>query len=248
MDESLYLEMAALENRYWWFVAKRRIILALIRRYLDRPLADARVCDVGCGSGGLLRDLRAVGATVLGTDSSPLARELAARDGLEVVDAYLPDRLPLGPFDALVMSDVLEHVEADAASVAAAASRLVVGGIMVCTVPAHPWMWTERDKYHGHFRRYRRAEFARLFDLPLLRPARLSYYNSGPFPVMAAARLGKKLLGRDRASGAHGGDIRELLAPLNAILRETFAFERHLLTRFNLPLGASLISVHRRVG
>ncbi|MBL9031594.1 MAG: class I SAM-dependent methyltransferase [Phycisphaerae bacterium] len=247
MDESLYLEMAALENRYWWFVAKRRILLTLIRRFLEAPIDRARVCDIGCGSGGLLRDLSHAGASVLGTDSSPLARDLAARDGLRIVDASLPDGLPDGPFDALVMSDVLEHVEHDAASVAAAAERLAPGGIMVCTVPAHPWMWTERDAHHGHYRRYRRADYARLFAIPTLEPVRVSYYNAALFPVMAAARLGKKWLGRDRASGTHGGDIRELPAAINAILRETFAFERHLLTRVSIPFGASLVSVHRRI-
>ncbi len=50
MDETLYEEMYYQEERFWWFVAKRNIVLHLIDRYFTMP-ADRRptACDIGCG-------------------------------------------------------------------------------------------------------------------------------------------------------------------------------------------------------
>src|SRR5262245_60730030 len=124
MDSALYGEMASCETTYWWFVAKRRIILTLLDRFIPAPAGAAarpRVCDIGCGCGALLRSL-AGRYDAIGLDASAEARSHCAARGLCAIDGRLPDRLPLGPssLDAVVLSDVLEHVDADGESVAAA--------------------------------------------------------------------------------------------------------------------------------
>lgn len=245
MHENLYTEMAALEDRFWWFVAKRQIILSLIRRYApERAESDrALAIDLGCGSGGLLRRLKDTYPT-LGVEMSEHARAICASFGLDVRPGWLPDDIPAGPAsaDIIVLSDVLEHVEKDAETVKAAARILRPGGILVCTVPAHPWMWTKRDEHHNHFRRYTRAQYEALFAVPELSPLVESYYNTFLFPPMAGARLAAKLLNRD----AEAGDLRVPPAPVNALMRAVFESEKHLLGKLRLPVGASLISVHRR--
>lgn len=244
MDDALYAEMFELENHFWWFVAKRNIILKLLDRYVRvgrgrRP----RICDVGCGCGALLNEL-AKQYQAIGVDSSPVARSFCAKRGLEVLDGTLPDRLPTDPdgFDAVILSDVLEHVAEDSASVAAVAGLLRPGGLVVCTVPAHPWMWSPRDVFHHHKRRYRRGEFAALFDPAVWETRLLSYYNVGLFPVMVAARQAARLRGE---SGARP-DLQMPPSWLNALLRGIFQVEKHCLGRIWLPMGASLISIHAR--
>lgn len=245
MHDNLYTEMAALEDRFWWFVAKRRILLNLIGRYAPARAAGDRglAIDLGCGSGGLLRRLKETHPT-LGVEMSEHAREICASFGLDVRPGWLPDEIPAehGSADVIVLSDVLEHVEKDAETVRAAARILRPGGILVCTVPAHPWMWTKRDEHHNHFRRYTRGQYRALFAIPELRPVVESYYNTWLFPPMVGARLVSKVLGRD----AEAGDIRVPAAPVNALMRAVFESEKHLLGRVRLPIGASLISVHRR--
>lgn len=218
----------------------------LIDRHLTPTPDDARpkLIDLGCGTGALLRDC-AHAFDVAGMDTHEAAIQMCARDGLDVRFGTLPDAVPFEPAsaDVVVLSDVLEHVEQDHASAKAAAALLRPGGLMVCTVPAHPWMWTARDALHHHKRRYTRAAYGLLFEDAGLEPVLLSWYNTALFPLMAAVRLAKRALPAGRAKP----DVTPLPSLINAPLRELFAAEARWLTRAPLPFGASLISMHRRV-
>jgi 2-polyprenyl-3-methyl-5-hydroxy-6-metoxy-1,4-benzoquinol methylase len=75
---------------------------------------DARILDVGCANGGLLRILQEQGAThVVGVDPSPICAENAARNaGCPTYAATLKNMgsIGMGKFDCVVLSHVLEHV------------------------------------------------------------------------------------------------------------------------------------------
>ncbi len=45
--------MTALEDRHWWFVARRRILSEALTRCIDLP-ASAGILEAGCGTGGNL--------------------------------------------------------------------------------------------------------------------------------------------------------------------------------------------------
>lgn len=254
MDPILFDEMAALEETYWWFVARRRILLSLIDRYVlaqrDRSRLQAqprrpKACDIGCGCGSLLQRL-ADRFDAVGLEYDPVARAYAQKRGLTVRPCVLPDDVPIEPAsqDLIVMTDVLEHLDDDRGSVAAAVERLRGGGWLLCTVPAHPWMWSKRDEFHHHRRRYTKQAYRALFAGLPLRQRILGYYNSVLFPLMAGARLAKKLSGRDRAAA----DIRPLPGPLNWLMTQSFAVERAAIGRLPLPPGGSLLSLHQKDG
>ena len=166
--------------------------------------------------------------------------EAAAHEGHDGGDALELLSEERQPFD-IVFTDV--DKEDYPRVLRLALPRLRPGGLLICTVPAHRWMWTRRDEFHGHLRRYSRRSFRRVFAGQPLGPVVFSYYNSGLFPVMAAARLGKRLLGIDRA----GADIRPLPPPLNSLLRSIFEAEKHILPHAPIPAGASLIAAHRKL-
>lgn len=76
-----------------------------------RPLAGARLLEVGCGSGEMLQRLRGFGWDVLGQDVDPGAVAHGRKRGLEVRQGSLESLdLPAASFDAIVMSHVLEHL------------------------------------------------------------------------------------------------------------------------------------------
>ena len=50
MERIVYQQMAELDQRHWWYRARREILAALIRRAI-RPPADARLLEIGCGTG-----------------------------------------------------------------------------------------------------------------------------------------------------------------------------------------------------
>lgn len=252
MRDELYAEMFEMEGRHWWFTGKHRIVKDLLRRYV-RPAPDQpagtrpRVADLGCGCGMMPYQLREA-YDVVGLDGSAVAVEFAARRGVRIVQGQLPGPIPPelapGTFDAVLMLDVLEHLEHDVESAAAAAGLLRPGGALICTVPAYQWLWTKRDEHHQHYRRYYPKQFRRLFARPELRVEVFSFYNSTLFPAAAAARLANKVL-RPQDDGM--SDLRVPPAPVNAALRGLFAAERWALGRVPLPFGLSLLAVARRV-
>ena len=245
MNEELYPEMYEMEQRHWWFAAKHRIVASLLRRYLA-PRANGvkpRVADLGCGCGMMLRVLSA-DYDVVGTDASPQAIAFCAQRGVKAVIGLFPNDIPLerGSWDAVLLLDVLEHLDEDAPSARTAAALLKPGGIMVCTVPAYQWLWSKRDAHHQHKRRYSKPQFRRLFDQPGMKLELLSHMNTMLFPAAAAARLTRKLFPiKDGQT-----DLRVPPAPVNAALRTAFASERALLGRAWMPFGLSLVAVARK--
>jgi len=246
MNAEVYEEMYRVESRHWWFRAKHKIVRHLLRRYVKptdgrRP----RVVDLGCGCGYLLSLLKDEYDAV-GLDGSPQAVEFSKRRGVDVALGALPDDVPFadGTADAILFLDVLEHLRDDATCFDRAARLLRPGGVAICTVPAYPWLWTKRDEYHQHFRRYTRRAFAELMSRGAMRPRFVSHMNAALFPAALAERLVRKVVPLEEKVG----DLHVPPAPVNALMREAYAAERFTLGRVPIPFGLSLVSVSERVG
>ncbi len=84
--------------------------------FVERVQPGERVLDVGCGKGELAYDLaERAEAVVVGIDVNPwslaFARERFAHPRVTFVEADALTYEPGAPFDAVVMSNVLEHIE-----------------------------------------------------------------------------------------------------------------------------------------
>lgn len=241
MNPDIYARMAAIEDEHWWFRARRSIVASIIEAL--RLPSGGRILDAGSGTGGNLPMLRAFG-DVVGMELDEGARVLAARKaGVQVVAGRLPDELPFHPvsFDLITLLDVLEHVDDDLGTLASLASLLKPGGHLLLTVPAFPFLWSEHDVVHRHYRRYRRPELMARVEAAGLRVIHASYYNSILFPLVAVIRLAEKVF------GAQGGQDLTMPPPwLNRLLCRIFASERRWLGRIVFPFGVSIVLLARR--
>jgi SAM-dependent methyltransferase len=238
MERAVYEQMAELDERHWWYRARREVLEALIRR-LVKPPAHAQILEIGCGTGHNLPMLGRFGQ-VDALELDDASRAVAERRlGREIMRAPLPELagVPERHYDLIGAFDVIEHIDDDEAAIASIASRLKPGGKLVMTVPAHPWMWSAHDVVNHHKRRYSKRSLKGLIDRSPLRLDAVGYLNSLLFPAAVAERVASKLRGKDE------GDLELPSAPLNKALERVFAAERHLVGRLLLPPGLSLYAV-----
>lgn len=244
MDKSLFLEMAAMEELHWWFRGRRAIVLSLLDAFL-RGRRNLSVADLGCGTGHMLGALSRFG-NVVGMERSAEAIELAAAKNVaKVFTGHLPDAVPFQEesFDVIVLLDVLEHIERDHEAAAAARRLLRPGGILLATVPAIPSLYSARDAFHGHIRRYRKAELRECLASGDLEILFLSHYNAILFLPAALVRAARRIAAVDRAEP----DLSLPPRPVNTLFGRLFGAERHWLGRKRtLPFGLSLVAVARR--
>lgn len=245
MDQLLYDELHRVEQTHWWFRARRHIVWSLVQRYIGgEPFQRLKICELGCGTGGNLAAV-AEKHDVVGVECSPQALAYARQAlGDRVRCGRLPDEIDLPPasFDVVLLTDVLEHIEDDAASARIALALLRPGGIVVATVPAYQWLYSPRDSHHHHFRRYGKRHFAALWKSAASETLLLSHYNTLLFPPAAAVRMASKLV----ASRSQPGDLALLPRYVNEFLTRVMGSEANLLGRVPMPFGLSLVAVVRQ--
>jgi len=238
MERVVYQQMAELDDRHWWYRARRKILADLIRRKAQPP-ANAQILEIGCGTGHNLAMLGEFGH-IDGLELDDEARALSEkRLGRKVMSSPLPElvEVPDRHYDLIGAFDVIEHIEDDGAALASIATKLKPGGKFVMAVPAHQWMWSAHDVVNHHKRRYSRRALKALIDDSPLRLEKIGYFNSLLFPLAVAQRAVSKMRDKENA------DVALPPAPLNAALERIFGIERHLVGRLPLPIGLSLFAV-----
>jgi SAM-dependent methyltransferase len=240
LDEQYYPLVHAVEDRHWWFRGRRAVVAALLERARVEP--PRRVLDAGCGTGRNLQDYRRLGPA-RGIEPDASAVEFCHGRGLtEVVQAGV-ESLPFdaGSFDLVFATDVLEHVEDDDGAFRELHRVSSPGGLLLATVPAHMWLWSQSDVALHHKRRYSRPQLVGRARAASWEPLVATYFNSALLPAIAIARMLRR----------RGGDERpELeLTPrwLDPLLVLPMRAEAALIRRgASLPTGISVGMVCRR--
>jgi 2-polyprenyl-3-methyl-5-hydroxy-6-metoxy-1,4-benzoquinol methylase len=142
--------------RHPWEVVRCRFFLEVLARHgaLDR---GADWLDVGAGdawTGGQLRRRLPASATVVGWDINYRSDDLDRR--VQPLGMSLTATRPPGPFGGLLLLDVIEHVSDDRAFVGEIVAGLAEPAAWVLvSVPAHPVLFSDHDRFLHHYRRYR---------------------------------------------------------------------------------------------
>jgi SAM-dependent methyltransferase len=170
--------------------ASRSWALRGLRRHLSSDTGT--ILEVGCSSGYLLTDLRQgwSRADVIASDVVLASlRQLAIRLPdvaflrFDVTACPLPD----ASVDAVVMLNVLEHVDDDAGAVAAVARILRPGGVLILEIPAGPRLYDAYDRYLQHRRRYAAGtvrQLVRAAGLEILEETHHGFLAYAPFALV----------------------------------------------------------------
>jgi len=239
MDEAYVAVHLEEDRHHWWFQGRLRVLLAALRAAL--PRRRLRLLELGCGSGNVMRALGEFG-DVVGMEPDERLIAAARADGLDVRRGTIPADLVVaeGWADVVLLLDVLEHLDDEAAALATARRALTAGGTLIITVPAFGWLWSAHDRALGHRRRYSARQLRRVVERAGFAVTRVTYFSTLLFPGFALVRW----LKRDRGAQAH--DLRRPPPALNAMLAWCFAVERYLVPRVRLPVGSSLLLIAHR--
>jgi len=244
MEKDFYLQYASVEDKHWWFVARRQIIAQVILR-LNLP-KNAQILEAGCGTGGNLQMLSRHGQ-VAAMELDEIACQLAnQRRVTHVKRGSLPDDIPFtSQYDLILILDVIEHLDDDLSALKALYHKLKPGGYLLVTVPAYQFLWSEHDEINHHKRRYQFKHLKQVVKTAGYQVVYGSYFNTFLFPLVIIIRFVGRLLPKQNKNQL-SSDLVLPSKPVNQFFKWLFASERHLINRLYLPFGVSVLLLARK--
>jgi len=235
----------SVEEKHWWFVGRREIVLKLIIRILPRR-KNIKILEIGCSGGPLLKLLLSQGYShVVGIDNSKEAIILCKKRGFKNV--FLMDGVKLNfdseQFDVIIASDVLEHIQNDKRAVKGWQRILKRGGIIICFVPALRILWSKHDEDNKHYQRYTKKDLEYLFRGKGYTIIRSSYWNVALFLPILFYRFLTRIL----ASKSSANQLKDGNNFTNILLIQLLRIENALLSiGINYPIGVSVFVIAQK--
>ncbi len=157
----------AASERHFWETARIHFVRHLISRYHPQVRV---IADIGCGDCAVLSAMAQdrTDARMVGVDSAFTVEMMDAirhRLGIgNIVLAQNMDALADERADLLLLLDVAEHLEKPAEMLQLLRRRCADDALLIVTVPAFQYLYTDHDRFLKHFRRYNRRELCQLLS------------------------------------------------------------------------------------
>ena len=240
--QSAFEYLAAAETKHWWFRARNRAIVWILR---SRVRGIKSFLEVGCGTGFVISGIaKAFPALLLEAseyfeDGLVFARQRLPQCRFRQLDAT--EMTEENAYDCIGSFDVIEHIDADERVLSNFNRALHPGGFLLLTVPQHPWLWSAADDYAHHVRRYTAKELRRKVLYAGFRIEYCTSFVSLLLPLMALQRLSSR-------NQSYNPDDEFKISPLlNAALYLVMQLELVLLRLgLRIPAGGSLLLLARK--
>ena len=153
---------AGVEDVSFWFRHRNACISTLVQNH--PPETGGTIFDIGGGNGFVARGLQDSGFNVVLIEPGESGCLRAKARGVnQVVCSTLGGaRFSEGSLDSVGLFDVIEHIGDDVDFLLAVRELTKPGGMLYLTVPAYSWLWSHKDIYAEHYRRYTLEGISRL--------------------------------------------------------------------------------------
>ena len=247
MQREAFEQFARLDRDHWWFCGRRAVYLGLLEHALA-GLRPARALDLGCGPGGFLPGLSKLCERVVAADPDlDSLRAIGAEQRVQSNASNLP--FAAESFELVCLFDVLEHLEDDLAALREVQRVLKPGGLVMLSVPAYPWLFSNNDRVAMHRRRYTRTSTRRALEQAGFEVLRNTHSNVLLAPLIILFTLTAKAF--EATALAQRDSTRTNLSYrlprfAHALLFRTFASELVFTRRFDARFGHSIAAIARR--
>jgi len=154
-------------------------------------------------------------------------------------------RIPyVNEFDTIGAFDVLEHIEEDEQVLAQIYSAVKPRGVMLLTVPQHPWLWSETDKRACHVRRYIDTDLIVKIEAAGFQVLRSTSFVTVLLPAMIVSRFFKRKTEAEEEARAELAISPWLNSLFYGLLRIELAGIRMGLS---FPVGGSRLVIARKI-
>lgn len=244
-SDSFFEVNLARENRHFWFLGRNAAAVRLVRKYAP---PGARMLEIGCGTGNILRRLGSLGFKMEGADVSLDALRLArSRYAAPYTQADIA-RLPfVEHFQAAGLFDVLEHIDDDAHALSMIRRALEPEGLLFLTVPAGERLFSDYDELLCHKRRYDMAPLLEKIATAGFSVLKATHFFFFLYPLLALARKNRNPAAAPADPQARLDKELHIYPVVNEVFRAVMACEAQLLRFASFPVGGSIAIAARRV-
>ena len=156
MNINYYKEYAQLEREHWWFKVRGKIIIKLITSCIESSEnKQLNILNIGAATGKTSEMLSTFGKVTSLEYDQDCCDYAKKQFNMTIINGSILD-LPFkdDEFDLVCAFDVIEHVEDDLLGIQEMKRVCNSGGLIVLTVPAYMFLWSQHDEVNHHYRRY----------------------------------------------------------------------------------------------
>ena len=231
-------------DNHFWLISRRKVITEKIASFLND---GESFLEVGSGAADIPRELQNRGIKVTVSDIQIDGLIHAANHNIgSVVQFDLYNPIYRNHFDAVGAFCVIEHLDHDLTAVKHLVDIVKPGGFVFVMVPAHRWLWNNRDRLEGHKRRYSRKTLTKLFENVDATVINVDYMFFSILPLF----LGRSLLDLVRNKNSFSPEDHETSMNINPIanhlLLKLMDLENLIFKKRAPPFGCSLILTARK--
>ncbi|MBI1745366.1 MAG: class I SAM-dependent methyltransferase [Acidobacteria bacterium] len=245
MEISEYKNIYENERAHWWYVSLHEYVKQIILDYQKRSSKELRVCDAGCGTGGLLLQLQDLeGLSLSGFDYSTEAIKFCWLRGLTFTKQGSILNIPYGNscFDVVISIDVVYLIEKalHAQAMAELFRVLKPGGLLVIQLAAYEWLRSGHDAIVHTKHRFTCPELEELAEQAGFVRLRIGYRLAMLFPLAVLQRV------MEHFQQAPTSGIQPAHPLVNKLLLSIMRVENLLLKRIHFPFGLSVVGTFKK--
>jgi len=247
LQASEYLNIYRLEDTHWWYQGTYALVSSALKKWLSA--VNPKICDAGCGTGGLLEYLKNKSFSYLyGFDISPYAWEQLKKRKDINNRVYLGNLEQLAikdsSLDAITCIDVLYHcgIRNEGAALNEFFRVLRPKGVLILQLAAFEFMRGRHDVIIMTRKRYRVSEVKKYARKAGFKIKLCAYRNSWLFPLLLFWRLLSRI-NIKRAVNGDSSDLVRIPGWLNTLLYLLMRLENKLLNTISFPFGTSVFCI-----